>query len=39
MVDAICTAAYGDNIAATIKYRESVVVLQRARPPFLERDV
>ena len=39
VVNAVDAAVYRDDIAATIKYRKGMAVLERARAPLLERDI
>jgi hypothetical protein len=39
VVNAVGAAVYRDDIAATVKYRKGMAVLERARAPLLERDI
>jgi hypothetical protein len=39
VVNAVGAAGYRDDIAATIKYRKGMAVLERARAALLERDI
>jgi hypothetical protein len=39
VVNAVGAAVYSDDIAAPVKYRKGMALLERARAPLLERDI